>query len=276
MYHHDNRHSRGFGFVLFRNGASVNDVIQKGPHVINGKTVILPPSLHAQVDVKKAYPRDDVQQQSPAETSTEPARLSRGTPRDTPRDQSRDHSRDHSRDISRDLSRDISRDTPRGKARLQPFDSSQSPSEDFARCARTRPLTPSAREALPLEFFDEEDNNPLPSTYTHGGYASGAPGYGLLRPEYSRFDLLYPNTPLSPQGPVDYLHDVHEPAGLFVSDHAFGRLDAPWGAMPRDAYAPGFFLDNRLDSRLDNRLDNRLDSHLDSRSPVGVWRGGHA
>lgn len=89
MYHHDNRHSRGFGFVLFRNGASVNDVIQKGPHVINGKTVILPPSLHAQVDVKKAYPRDDVQQQSPAETSTEPARLSRGTPRDTPRDHSR-------------------------------------------------------------------------------------------------------------------------------------------------------------------------------------------
>lgn len=41
MYHHDKHHSRGFGFVLFRNGSSVNEVMQRGPHVICGKTVLL-------------------------------------------------------------------------------------------------------------------------------------------------------------------------------------------------------------------------------------------
>ena len=47
MYHHDKRHSRGFGFVLFRNGSSVNEVMQRAPHIICGKTVPLLLCRHA-------------------------------------------------------------------------------------------------------------------------------------------------------------------------------------------------------------------------------------
>ena len=39
MYHHDKRHSRGFGFVVFRNTAGVHSVMRSGPHVIRGKSV---------------------------------------------------------------------------------------------------------------------------------------------------------------------------------------------------------------------------------------------
>ena len=42
MYHHDKHHSRGFGFVLFKSNASVNAVMQSGPHVIRNKTVMPP------------------------------------------------------------------------------------------------------------------------------------------------------------------------------------------------------------------------------------------
>lgn len=41
MYHHDKRHSRCFGFVLFKNSSSVNALMQAGPHIIHNKTVIL-------------------------------------------------------------------------------------------------------------------------------------------------------------------------------------------------------------------------------------------
>lgn len=39
MYQHDKRHSRGFGFVLFKSSSSVNTIMQTGPHVIRNKTV---------------------------------------------------------------------------------------------------------------------------------------------------------------------------------------------------------------------------------------------
>ena len=102
MYHHDKRHSRGFGFVLFKSASSVNTVIRSSPHIIKGKTV----------DVKKAYPKDELPAQ-PAESLAEP-------------------------------------EDPRPR-RLSP-----------AKSLRSRPH----RDSLQLEFFDEEDNNPLPASYT--------------------------------------------------------------------------------------------------------------
>ena len=70
MYHHDKRHSRGFGFVLFKSSSSVNTLMQSGPHIIRNKMV----------DVKKAYPKDELANQSePAELIQEPTHLSKGS-----------------------------------------------------------------------------------------------------------------------------------------------------------------------------------------------------
>ena len=165
MYHHDKRHSRGFGFVLFKSASSVNTVIRSSPHIIKGKTV----------DVKKAYPKDELPTQ-PAESLAEP-------------------------------------EDPRPR-RLSP-----------AKSLRSRPH----RDSLQLEFFDEEDNNPLPASYTQPSPEDplsplsrptprtlplprfsyeplAQPTYPLYEEPFSRLDqdwsrdyLHYPHTLLSPR-----------------------------------------------------------------------------
>ena len=124
MYHHDKRHSRGFGFVLFKNGSSVNAVMQSGPHVICGKTV----------DVKKAYPKDDPSfQPEQGETAAE---------------------------LDASASKPYKeRSRPLKPKQAFSLDSSQSPLGDDH-------LQGPSREHLSLEFFDEQDNNPLPNKYT--------------------------------------------------------------------------------------------------------------
>lgn len=158
MYHHDKRHSRGFGFVLFKSASSVNTVIRSSPHIIKGKTV----------DVKKAYPKDELPSQS-SESLAEP-------------------------------------DDPRPR-RLSP-----------AKSLRSRPAR---ADSLQLEFFDEEDNNPLPASYTQQ-LSPEDPLSPLARaartrplPRFSYEPLAQPSYPLYPEEPFprfeqdwnrDYLH----------------------------------------------------------------------
>lgn len=123
MYHHDKRHSRGFGFVLFKSGSSVNAVMQSGPHVICGKTV----------DVKKAYPKDDPSSQAEQGESVAEAEASASKPYKE-------------------------RNRPAKQKQAFSLDSSQSPLGDDH--------LQGPHEHLSLEFFDEQDNNPLPNKYT--------------------------------------------------------------------------------------------------------------
>lgn len=69
MYHHDKRHSRGFGFVLFKSSSSVNTLMQSGPHIIRNKIV----------DVKKAYPKDELANQAESAELIQEPRLSKGS-----------------------------------------------------------------------------------------------------------------------------------------------------------------------------------------------------
>lgn len=83
MYQHDKRHSRGFGFVLFKSSSSVNTIMQTGPHIIRNKTVHRFMNLSwLQVDVKKAYPKDELSTQTEvAEVAQEPTQRDLSTPR---------------------------------------------------------------------------------------------------------------------------------------------------------------------------------------------------
>ena len=174
--------------------------------------------------MKKAYPRDDAQQGDGAESQTEPApRMNLGTPQSKPK-------------------------------RVTRPESSQSPLKEYPTMVPLYPATDrlpvssmrdarEPRDALPLEFFDEEDNNPLPNTYTHGGFAFPSPSYGYFRPEYAHFDSLYSTSPMTPQMPSG---DGRDGAPYFFTPtEEFNAFEEDWNLNPRPLYNPPFLFDGR-------------------------------
>lgn len=172
--------------------------------------------------MKKAYPRDDAQQGDGAESQIEPApRMSLGTPQSKPK-------------------------------RVPHAESSQSPRvEEYPTMVPLYPVTDrlpvsamrEARDALPLEFFDEEDNNPLPNTYTHGGFGFPSPSYGYFRPDYTHFDTLYAGSPMTPQMQGG---DGRDGAPYFFTPtEKYNAFEEDWNVNARPLYNLPLFFNGR-------------------------------